>query len=130
MSKRRSQRADKAKKELFRLEKVQALKDLQVRSERIARARIEATRFQEEAHLTLATALIILKQDLNLSWAGLASDLNEVADSTTLYKLAQRKIYISLPKFRLLVLAVAKLAGENQVSIPLIPEWTDWKSQV
>ena len=126
-AKRRSKRSELASAELSKIEKVQALRTLRERSERIEAMKVKSLRYQEESMLALATALIIIKCDLNLSWESLSSELGEVANSTTLYKIAQRQIYVALPKFRLIALAAARYAGQHGVKIPLIPEWQDWR---
>lgn len=110
------------------IQKLEALKELARRSEQINAIRIKATAAQGDCMLALATQLLTLKFDLQVSWEELAKHLSQVADHTTLYKIAYRQIWIKRDTYKLISLSVNAVRQKIGLREHKFPDWIDWRS--
>ena len=113
--------ANTPKDEAIKKAKLEAIAATREQAKRIEEVKIKSLQAKEGAMLALATALLELKFDFDLSWVQLAKQLGEYVDSTTLYKFSMREIYLKDKTYHLLTGAVnsfLKKNGKEEIDFP------------
>lgn len=104
-------------------QQIDELLETSQRKARVAEIRAQSLEVQERAHLILATAIFTLKAREGIAWRDMPKFLKVPFEFTTLYKLAERRIYVKLATYEILRDAVQRQLDISGVKLQLLRGW-------